>query len=120
MYLTVDLESDVPIYQQIRDRIVEAIARGEAKEGDVLPSTRRLAVYFGINFLTVGKAYDLLRRQGIIQIDRKSGAVIRRDRSTGPHEPDFRLHWKTGCGSCSPRPSHRACRVLTSSTAATP
>ncbi|CAM4032066.1 GntR family transcriptional regulator [Kibdelosporangium persicum] len=93
MHIDVDLDSEVPIYQQIRDRILEAIARGEAKEGDPLPSTRQLAMDFGINFLTVGKAYDLLRKQGVIRINRKSGAVIRRDPNTGPPEPGFIEDW---------------------------
>ncbi|HVV11791.1 GntR family transcriptional regulator [Amycolatopsis sp.] len=76
MILSVDLTGEVPIYQQIRDRVVEAIASGELVEGDSLPSTRQLAVDLGINFHTVNKAYDLLRREGLLLINRKSGAVI--------------------------------------------
>jgi len=34
----------VPIYQQIRDRIVEAIARGRQPAGSALPPIRQLAV----------------------------------------------------------------------------
>ncbi|RBQ14642.1 GntR family transcriptional regulator [Spongiactinospora rosea] len=94
MQLTLDLDSEVPIYQQIRDRIVEAIARGQAREGDPLPSTRQLAADFGINFHTVSKAYDLLRQQGIIRINRKSGAVVRRDAATGPPEAGFADDWE--------------------------
>ncbi|MGI5486907.1 GntR family transcriptional regulator [Microtetraspora malaysiensis] len=94
MNLTLDLDSEVPIYQQIRDRIVEAVARGEAVEGDPLPSTRQLAADFGINFHTVNKAYDLLRQEGVIRINRKSGAVIRRDPSSGPPEPGFADDWE--------------------------
>ncbi|GAA3713612.1 GntR family transcriptional regulator [Nonomuraea antimicrobica] len=94
MRLTLDLDSETPIYQQIRDRIVEAIARGQAREGDPLPSTRQLAADFGINFHTVNKAYDLLRQQGVIRINRKSGAVIRRDAGTGPPEPGFTDDWE--------------------------
>jgi DNA-binding transcriptional regulator YhcF (GntR family) len=94
VHLTLDLDSEIPIYLQIRDRIVESIARGEAKEGDPLPSTRQLAADFGINFHTVNKAYDLLRNQGIIRINRKSGAVIRRDAATGPPEPGFVEDWE--------------------------
>lgn len=93
VHLTLDLDSEVPIYQQIRDRIVEAIARGEAREGDPLPSTRQLAADFGINFHTVNKAYDLLRQQGVIRINRKSGAVVRRDAATGPPEAGFTDDW---------------------------
>ncbi|WP_405148546.1 GntR family transcriptional regulator [Sphaerisporangium sp. NBC_01403] len=94
MQLTLDLDSEVPIYQQIRDRIVEAIARGQATEGDPLPSTRQLAADFGINFHTVNKAYDLLRQQGVIRINRKSGAVVRRDPATGPPEAGFTDDWE--------------------------
>ncbi|GLW96641.1 GntR family transcriptional regulator [Microtetraspora sp. NBRC 16547] len=94
MNLTLDLDSEVPIYQQIRDRIVEAVARGEAVEGDPLPSTRQLAADFGINFHTVNKAYDLLRQEGVIRVNRKSGAVIRRDPHSGPPDPGFADHWE--------------------------
>ncbi|GAA2395703.1 GntR family transcriptional regulator [Nonomuraea africana] len=94
MHLTLDLDSEVPIYQQIRDRIVEAIAERQAREGDPLPSTRQLAADFGINFHTVNKAYDLLRQQGVIRINRKSGAVVRRDAATGPPEAPFIDDWE--------------------------
>ncbi|MEV4071439.1 GntR family transcriptional regulator [Nonomuraea fuscirosea] len=94
MQLTLDLDSEVPIYQQIRDRIVEAIAGRQAREGDPLPSTRQLAADFGINFHTVNKAYDLLRQQGVIRINRKSGAVVRRDADTGPPEAPFVDDWE--------------------------
>lgn len=94
MHLTLDLDSETPIYQQIRDRVVEAVARGEAREGDPLPSTRQLAADAGINFHTVNKAYDLLRQQGIIRINRKSGAVIRRDPHWGPPDPTFLPGWE--------------------------
>ncbi|TDE27321.1 GntR family transcriptional regulator [Nonomuraea mesophila] len=94
MNLHLDLDSEVPIYQQIRDRVVEAIARGEAVEDDPLPSTRRLAADFGINFHTVTKAYDLLKHEGVIRVNRKSGAVVRRDPSSGPPEPGFVADWE--------------------------
>ncbi|VXC57587.1 GntR family transcriptional regulator [Arthrobacter sp. 8AJ] len=76
MILNVDLVADVPIYQQIRDQIVEAIAHGALTEGSPLPPTRTLAADFGINFHTVNKAYDLLRQEGLIRLSRGSGAVV--------------------------------------------
>lgn len=76
MILTVDLASDVPIYQQLRDRVVEAIAGRELSEGSSLPATRTLAADFGINFHTVNKAYELLRAEGLIRLNRKTGAVV--------------------------------------------
>ena len=76
MILTIDLSSEVPIYQQLRDRIVEGIAAGTLAAESSLPSTRQLAADFGINFHTVNKAYDLLRQQGFVRVNRKSGAVV--------------------------------------------
>jgi GntR family transcriptional regulator len=92
--LTLDLDSEVPIYVQIRDRVVEAVADGELTEGSPLPSTRHLAADLGINFHTVTKAYDLLRQQGVIRVNRRSGAVVRRDARSGPPEPGFVDDWE--------------------------
>ncbi|HEX4205404.1 MAG TPA: GntR family transcriptional regulator [Ktedonobacteraceae bacterium] len=71
-----DLSNEKAIYQQIRDQVVEGIASGNLQEGETLPSIRQLAADFGINLHTVNKAYDLLEREGFIQLRRKTGAVI--------------------------------------------
>ena len=76
MILNLDLSSNVPIYQQLRDQIVEAIAHGVLTDGSSLPATRALAADFGINFHTVTKAYDLLRQEGLIRLNRNTGAVV--------------------------------------------
>lgn len=103
--LTLDLDSEVPIYQQIRDRIVEAIADDALTEGSALPSTRQLGADLGINFHTVSKAYDLLRAQGIIRVNRKSGAVVRRDVRSDLPSPALPTSGSSGYARCSPRPS---------------
>jgi GntR family transcriptional regulator len=89
MILNVDLASEVPIYQQLRDQIVEAIAEGVLAEGSSLPATRTLAADFGINFHTVNKAYDLLRQQGLIRLNRKTGAVV----TPMVADPPFPAEW---------------------------
>ncbi len=94
MIVTLDLTSEVPIYQQIRDRVVEAIAAGDLREGSPLPSTRQLAVDLSINFHTVNKAYDLLRHEGLLRLNRKSGAVVVRDPGSGPPGPGFIGDWE--------------------------
>ncbi|MER7672478.1 GntR family transcriptional regulator [Kitasatospora sp. NPDC096128] len=93
MILSIDLSSAVPIYQQIRDQVVAAIAVGELVEGSALPSTRQLAGDLGINFHTVNKAYDLLRQEGLLRLNRKSGAVVQRDAHSGPPPPGFADEW---------------------------
>jgi len=93
MLLSIEPDGPVPIYQQIRDRIVEAIARGRQPAGSPLPSTRQLAVDLGVNFHTVNKGYDLLRQEGLLRLGRKSGAVVRRDASSGPPDPGWARDW---------------------------
>jgi GntR family transcriptional regulator len=93
MLLSIEPDGPVPIYQQIRDRIVEAIARGRQPAGSPLPPIRQLAVDLGVNFHTVNKGYDLLRQEGLLRLGRKSGAVVRRDAGSGPPDPGWARDW---------------------------
>lgn len=79
MILELDTTSEVPIYKQIRDSIVIGIATGDLKEGDSLPSVRNLASSIGINLHTVNKAYNLLKEEGYLIVDRRSGAIVHLD-----------------------------------------
>ncbi|WAA12237.1 GntR family transcriptional regulator [Fervidibacillus halotolerans] len=76
MILTIDFQSDFPIYKQIKHQIIEGIAKGELKPGDPLPSVRMLAQDLGVNMHTINKAYQLLKQEGFIQIHRQRGVVI--------------------------------------------
>ena len=99
MFLSIEPDGQVPIYQQIRDRIVEAIAVGRQPAGSGLPSTRQLAVDLGVNFHTVNKSYDLLRREGLLRLNRKSGAVVQRDAGSGPPSQDWAGDWAARLGT---------------------
>ena len=61
---------------QLRNQIIMGIATSQFHEGDSLPSVRQLADTIGINMHTVNKAYAVLRKEGIVSIDRRKGAVI--------------------------------------------
>lgn len=76
MYLKIDFESEIPIYTQLRNQIIEGIALGLIKEGEELPSVRQLAEDIGINMHTVNKAYSLLKAEGYIKLDRRKGANV--------------------------------------------
>ena len=76
MILRIDQGSQEPLYLQIRNQLVGAIARGELVPGDALPSVRQLAEEIGINMHTVNKAYSILKQEGYIRLDRRCGAVI--------------------------------------------
>jgi len=76
MLLTIDLESDQPIYLQIRNGVVEGIANGKLKDGDTLPPVRMLASELGVNLHTVNKAYKMLKLDGFVKMVRNRGTVI--------------------------------------------
>ena len=76
MILRIDQASPDPVYLQIRDQIVAAIARGELLPADRLPSVRALASDLGINLHTVNKAYAVLRDEGYVRMRGRAGAVI--------------------------------------------
>lgn len=76
MLIEIDFNSDEAIYIQLRNQIIMGIATSRIHEGESLPSVRRLAEDIGINMHTVNKAYSVLKQEGIIQLDRRRGAVI--------------------------------------------
>ena len=76
MILRIDFDSEVPIYIQIKNQVIEGIARGEIESEEEMPSVRALAEDIGVNMHTVNKAYTLLKDEGYIKIDRRKGAVV--------------------------------------------
>ena len=76
MIIRIEPDSDIPIYQQITNQIIEGIAGGLIQPGDSLPSVRAFAADLGVNMHTVNKSYHQLEKKGIIRIAPKSGAVI--------------------------------------------
>ena len=93
MLLQLDFNSERPIYQQIRDQIVVGIAQGVLSPGEKLPTVRALADEAGVNMMTVSKAYQLLKQEGYIITDRRSGTVVsdREGAQTVPEQTVQRL-----------------------------
>ena len=76
MILNFDFNSSIPLYMQLRNQVVIGIAEGRLLPGEKLPTIRALAEESGINMMTVSKAYQLLKQEGYILTDRRSGAVV--------------------------------------------
>ena len=76
MWFSIDFSSHVPVYKQIVEKIKMKIAKGELKQGDFLPSVRKLAEDIGVNFNTVSRAYKELSEQGIIEVQRGEGYTV--------------------------------------------
>lgn len=76
MLICLDMTSEIPIYVQLRNQIVTGIGKGTLEIGEKLPTVRQLATDAGVNTMTVNKAYQVLKAEGFIQIDRRHGAVV--------------------------------------------
>ena len=76
MYIEIDFNSDEALYMQLRNQIILGIATSRFHEGMSLPSVRQMADEIGINMHTVNKAYNVLRQEGFVKIDRRHGTVI--------------------------------------------
>lgn len=83
MAIQLDMASPVPLYMQIKNQIIIAIASGDYEPGTRLPSVRAFAEELEVNMHTVNKAYLLLRDEGYITLDRRRGGVV----SSPPKEP---------------------------------
>ena len=71
-----DLRSGVPVYRQIIDQVLMAIASGALRGGDQLPTVRQLAVDLSINPNTVIRAYRELEIRGILTTQQGTGTFI--------------------------------------------
>ena len=81
MGLHVDTSSRLPIYQQLVQQIREAIARGELKPEEGLPSVRQLSRELVVNPNTVARAYTELERAGLLVSRPGRGIYVARPRN---------------------------------------
>jgi len=58
--------SGMPIYEQIKEQIKEAILQDELNENDTLPSIRQLASDLKVSVITTTRAYTELEQEGYI------------------------------------------------------
>lgn len=69
-------DDSLPIYRQLRDRVVAMILEGVLKEGDSLPSVRNVAAEFRLNPLTVLKGYQQLVDERLVEKRRGLGMFV--------------------------------------------
>ena len=74
-----NLDSNLPIYPQIMERITMDIISGTYLPGSKLPSVRDLAQDAGVNPNTMQKALSELERTGLLYSQRTSGRIITED-----------------------------------------
>jgi GntR family transcriptional regulator len=76
-----DAGSGVPVYRQMIDQVMGAIAAGSLAPGHQLPTVRQVAVDLSINPNTVMRAYRELEIRGVLETQQGTGTFIARQKT---------------------------------------
>ena len=76
MKIIISNSSSVPIYEQIKNQIINQIMLDELLEGESIPSIRSLASDIKISVMTIKKAYDELESEGYIKSVQGKGTFV--------------------------------------------
>ncbi len=76
MKVIISNASSEPIYEQISQQIKAQIISGDLKEGDGLPSIRKLAKELYISVITTKRAYEELEKEGFIDTVGGKGTFV--------------------------------------------
>lgn len=76
MKMIISNSSPIPIYEQIKNSIIEQIMNGELQSDEVLPSIRALSQDIKISIMTIKKAYDELEKEGYILVRQGKGTFV--------------------------------------------
>lgn len=71
-----DRESVIPLYYQIRERLLEQIRAGVFKPGQSLPSEQEIVEHFGVSRMTGRQALKSLRDLGVTYSVRGKGTFV--------------------------------------------
>lgn len=77
MFDQIDPRSPTPLYAQIAGRLKLAVAAGELRPGEALPSVRQLAARLRVNPATVVQAYRDLEGEGFVEMRQGAGTFVR-------------------------------------------
>src|SRR5512140_3477455 len=76
MEISIDKNSAVPYYVQVKDSVKSIIARGDLKPGDILTTELALSEQLGISRLVVHRAYRELVTEGLLVRKRAKGTFV--------------------------------------------
>jgi GntR family transcriptional regulator len=77
MIFRINQSAGVPLYIQLMEQVKHAVELGALREGDQLPTIRKVAEDLVINPNTVVRAYRELEHEGVLELKHGSGAYIR-------------------------------------------
>ncbi|MFC9893646.1 GntR family transcriptional regulator [Nocardia sp. NPDC127579] len=74
--VTIDHESSVPPYEQLRLGVLAQVRSGELTAGTKIPTVRALAAQLGLAPNTVARAYRELEADGVLETRGRQGSFI--------------------------------------------
>lgn len=77
MFEQIDPRSATPLYAQIAGRLRVAVAAGDLRPGEPLPSVRQLASRLRVNPATVVQAYRDLETEGFVEMRQGAGTFVK-------------------------------------------
>jgi GntR family transcriptional regulator len=75
--MTPQWDSEKPIYLQLYQQVVARILDGYIKEGEALPSVRKVAAEYQVNPITISKAYQMLQDEQVVEKQRGKGLFVK-------------------------------------------
>lgn len=87
----IDRQAPVPMYHQLKHRIIDDIARLGLRPGDLLPGEHRLCEQFGVSRTVVRQALSQLEHQGVIERVKGKGTFVAHQKT-----PESLVHTLTG------------------------
>ncbi|MFD6562983.1 GntR family transcriptional regulator [Micromonospora profundi] len=76
MLISVDQDSPVPPYEQVRGQLAELIGDGRLPVGSRLPTVRQLAADLRLAANTVARAYRELEAAGLLETRGRNGTFV--------------------------------------------
>lgn len=90
--ITLNPQSNIPLYEQISRTIRNAIDAGDLPAGAPLPTARELAAVLGLGKNTVGAAYSRLVAENYLVSNRRRGTEVGKSRFVQPIPVDKAPH----------------------------
>ncbi|MBT4266656.1 MAG: GntR family transcriptional regulator [Deltaproteobacteria bacterium] len=89
--IRVETDSGIPVYIQLAEQIKMLIHEGVLKVGDLMPTTRGLAVKLGLNANTVARVYRDLQTEGQLKLQRGVGTFVAQEARQPMAKEQFRI-----------------------------
>jgi len=75
--MTTQWNNEKPIYIQLYQQVITRILDGYIKEGEALPSVRKVAAQYQLNPITISKAYQMLQDEELVEKQRGKGLFVK-------------------------------------------